>query len=221
MSSIKLIYVYWRERYPVSVFLPFAILIVVAGIAASGSLPTVRSAVIGCVLAFTLVLVFRIADDLADLRSDRLRHPNRVLVQSSNVSPIVVLVFVIAAGDVLIMLFQPQSVARIAIFAAISLFLFLWYQQRSHLRTGPLTGAHVVLVKYPVIAFLTAANWDHLTLRTALPPAGALYLGLCIYEQLHDRTVRESRGANWIFAAEMGLLLSLPLMMLSIGGFLW
>ena len=220
MSSIKLIYVYWRERYPVSVFLPFAILIAAAGTAAGGSLPTVRGAVIGCVLAYTLVLVFRIGDDLADLRSDRLRHPDRVLVQSSSVSPIVVLALAIAVGDILMMLSQPRPGARIAAFAAISLFLLLWYYQRARLRAGPLASAHVVLLKYPVIALLTCASWDHLTLRTALPSAGALYLGLCIYEQLHDRTVRESRGAQWIFAAEMGLLVGLPLMMLSIGGFL-
>lgn len=221
MSSIKLIYVYWRERYPVSVFVPFAILIAAAGAAAGGSLPTVRGAMIGCVLAYTLVLVFRIGDDLADLRSDRLRHPDRVLVQSSSLTPIVVLALVIAAGDVLIMLFQPWPGARIAVFAAASLFLALWYQLRTRLSAGPLAGAHVVLLKYPIISILTCANWDHLTLRTALPPAGALYLGLCIYEQVHDRTVRESRGAHWIFAAEMGLLVGLPLMMLSIGGFLW
>lgn len=219
--STKLIYIYWRERYPVSVFLPFAILIAAAGAAAGGSLPTVRGAVLGSVLAYTLVLVFRIGDDLADLRSDRQRHPDRVLVQSSSLTPIIVLAFAIAAGDILIMIFQSQPGARIATFAAISLFLFLWYQLRTRLRAGPLASAHVVLLKYPVIALLTCVSWDHLTLRTALPPAGALYLGLCIYEQIHDRTVRESRGAHWIFAAEMGLLVALPLMMISIGGFLW
>ncbi len=83
LSSIKLIYAYWRERYSISVFLPFAILIAAAGAAAGGSLPPVRDAWIGCVLAYTLVLVFRIGDDLADLSSDRLRHPGRVLVQDS------------------------------------------------------------------------------------------------------------------------------------------
>ncbi len=220
MSSMKLIYVYWRERYPVSVFVPFAILIAAAGTAAAGSLPTVRGAVMGCVLAYTLVFVFRIADDIADLSRDRVRHPGRVLVQSSSVKPIVVLASAIAVADVLMMLSQPRPGARIAVFAARSLFLLVWYHLRARLRAGPLASAHVVLLKYPVISLLTCVSWDHLTLRTALPSAAALYLGLCIYEQVHDRTVRESRGAQWIFAAEMGLLVGLPLMMLSIGGFL-
>ena len=221
MSSTKLIYVYWLERYPVSVFLPFAILIAAAGAAAGGSLPDVSGAVTSCVLAYTLVLVFRIGDDLADLHSDRLRHPHRVLVQASSLTPIIVLAFAIAAADILIMLSQPQPGARIAVFVTTSLFLFFWYQLRTSFSAGPLASAHVVLLKYPVISLLTCANLDHLTLRTALPSAGALYLGLCIYEQVHDRTVRESRGAHWIFAAEMGLLVALPLMMISIGGFLW
>src|SRR6266545_896191 len=82
MSSIKLIHAYWLERYPVSIFLPFAILIAAAAIAAGGSLPTARDATISCVLAYTLVLVFRIADDLADLRSDQIRNPDRVLVKA-------------------------------------------------------------------------------------------------------------------------------------------
>ena len=220
MSSIKLIYAYWRERYRVSVFLPFSILLAAAGAAAGGRLPSVRDAVISCVLAYTLVLVFRICDDLADLNSDRLRHPDRVLVQASSVTPIVVLASIIAAGDILLMLRQPHSGARIAVFSAISLFLTLWYYSRARLRAGPLASAHVVLIKYPVIALLTCVRWDEMSQHTAIPAFGTIYLGLCIYEQVHDGVVRESRGAQGIFVAEVVLLAGLPLLMLSIGGFL-
>ena len=199
---------------------PSQSLIAAAGTAAGGSLPTVRGAITGCVLAYTLVLVFRIGDDLADLRSDRLRHPGRVLVRASSGTPIVVLALVIALGDVLMMLSQPRPGARIAVFAAISLLLGLWYHRRARLRAGPLAGAHVLLLKYPAISLLTCASWDGLTLHTALPSVGAIYLGLCIYEQVHDRAVRESRGAPWIFAAEVGLLAGLPLLALSTGGLL-
>jgi hypothetical protein len=211
MSSIKLIYAYWRERYPVSVFVPFSILIAAAGGAAEGSVPDARDALIGCVLAYTLILVFRIGDDLADLSSDRLRHPERVMVQAASVTPIVVFALVIAALDVLLMLRQPRS---IAVFFAISIFLTLWYRWRARLHAGPLVSAHVVLIKYPVISLLTCAHWDKLSQHTALPAFGTVYLGLCIYEQVHDRVVRESRGAQWIFTAEVLVL------MLSIGGFL-
>jgi len=217
MSSIKLIYAYWRERYPVSVFLPFSILIAAAGAVAEGSLPNARDALISCILAYTLILVFRIGDDLADLSSDRLRHPGRVLVQASSVIPIIVLASLIAAGDVLLMLHQPYSIAA---FFALSLFLALWYHARARLHAGPLAGAHVVLIKYPIISLLTCAHWDKLSQHIALPAFGTIYLGLCIYEQVHDRVVRESRGAQWIFAAEVVLLAGLPLLMLSIGGFL-
>ena len=220
MSSTKLIYDYWRERYPASVFVPFAILLAAAGAAAGGSLPTVRDAIKSCVLAYTLVLVFRIVDDLADLRSDRRRHPGRVLVRASSRTPIVVLALVIALGDVLIMTSQPRLGARIAVFAAISLFLVLWYHRRARLRAGPLAGAHILLLKYPAISLLTCASWDGLTLHTTLPSLGAIYLGLCIYEQVSDRAVRQSRGAALIFAAELGLLAGLPVLALSTGGFL-
>ena len=220
MSSIRLIYDYWRERYPASVFVPFAILLAAAGAAAGGSLPTVRDAIKSCILAYTLVLVFRIVDDLADLRSDRLRYPGRVLVRASSRTPIVVLALVIALGDVLMMMSEPRLGARIAVFTAISLFLGLWYHRRARLRAGPLAGAHILLLKYPAISLLTCASWDGLTLHTALPSLSAIYLGLCIYEQVHDRAVRESRGAPWIFAAELGLLAGLPLLALSTGGFL-
>jgi hypothetical protein len=220
MSSIKMIHAYWRERYPVTIFVPFAILIAAAGIAAGGSLPDVRDALISCVLAYTLIFVFRVADDLADLGSDRLRHPGRVLVQASTVTPIVVLASLIAGGDILLILFHERSGVRLAVLAAISLFLGLWYLVRARLRASPLASAHVILVKYPVISLLACANWDHLTLPTALPFLGALYLGMCIYEQLHDRAARKSRGSSWIFAAEVGLLVFIPLLMFSTGGFL-
>ena len=45
MSSTKLIYDYWRKRYPASEFVPFAILLAAAGAAAEGSLPTVPDAI--------------------------------------------------------------------------------------------------------------------------------------------------------------------------------
>jgi hypothetical protein len=220
MSSIKMIHAYWRERYPVSIFVPFAIFIAAVGFAAGGSLPTVRDAMMACVVAYTLVFVFRIVDDLADLGSDRLRHPDRVLVQASRVTQIVVLAFVIAAGDVMIILRQPHPAERLTVLAAMSLFLLLWYFVRARLRTGPLASAHVILVKYPVVSLLTCANWEYLRLPTALPFFGALYLGMCIYEQLHDRAVSESRGGTWIFAAEVGLLVCIPLLMFSTEGFL-
>jgi hypothetical protein len=235
MSSIKLIYAYWRERYPVSVFIPFSILIAAAGAVAEGSLLNARDALTGCVLAYTLVLIFRISDDLADLGSDRLRHPERVLVQEIlatkrhkklknrqnlfelfvSLRGIKTFALVIAAGDILLMLSQPQSGARIAVFFALSLFLVLWYHWRARFRAGPLVSAHVVLIKYPVISLLTCAHWDKLSQPTALLAFGTVYLGLCIYEQVHDRVVRESRGAQWIFAAEVVLLAGF-----SIGGFL-
>ena len=220
MSSTKLIYDYWRERYPASVFVPLAILLAAAGAAAGGSLPTVRDAITSCLLAYTLVLVFRIVDDLADLRNDRLRYPGRVLVRASRRTPIVGLALVIALADILMMMSQPHRGSRIAVFAGISLFLALWYHRRAQLRAGPLAGAHILLLKYPAISLLTCPNWDGLTLHTTLPWLGAIYLGLCIYEQVHDRAVRESRVAPWIFAAELGLLVGLPLLALSNGGFL-
>jgi hypothetical protein len=96
----------------------------------------------------------------------------------------------------------------------------LWYFLRARLRAGPLASAHVILVKYPVVSLLTCASWDRLTLHTALPSFGTIYLGMCIYEQVHDRAVRESRGGTWIFAAEVGLLVCIPLLMFSTGGLL-
>ncbi len=120
----------------------------------------------------------------------------------------------------MLILWQPHPGTRLAVFSAISLFLGLWYLLRARLRAGPLASAHVLLIKYPVISLLTCASWDRLTLHTALPSFGTIYLGMCIYEQVHDRAVRESRGGTWIFAAEVGLLVCIPLLMFSTGGLL-
>jgi len=218
MSSIKLVYAYWRERYPARVFVPFAILITAAGIAAGGSLPSVRDAIKGFFLSYTLVLAFRIGDDVADLPRDLVHTPGRVLVRASSRTPIIVLALLVASGAVLTMLSQPWPGARIALFATMTPLLGVWYHARGRLRGGPLIGAHVLLLKYPAIALLACARWDSLTLYSALPTLGAIYLGLCIYEQVHDRAVRESRGAPWVFAAEIVLLGGLPLLAISAGG---
>jgi hypothetical protein len=220
MSSIKLISDYWHERYPLRIFLPFAILIAAAGMAAGGSWPTVHDAITSCLLAYALVLVFRILDDLADLSHDVAQHPERKLVKATSRAPIVALALAIALGIILLLSSLSHPWIRIAIFVAIWLWLMLWYARRTPLRAGPLAGAHILLLKYPAIALLTSTGWDRMTPYTALPPLTAIYLGLCIYEQIHDDTVRQSRWAAWIFASELGLLFSLPLLPLFTRGIL-
>ena len=74
-------------------------------------------------------------------------------------------------------------------------------------------GGHVVLVKYPVIAF---------ALAPALPPVGAratvlrasailavVYLVLCVYESFDDPELRASRTARGIAITELVLLVPL------------
>ena len=205
-------------------FVPFAILIAAAGTAAGGSLPTVRDAIKGCILAYTLVLVFRIVDDLADLRSDRLRHPGRVLVKAfkgieSNSDRCA------CVGDRSRRRPDDDCPNRALAPALLSLRRFrsslgFGIYRRARLRAGPLAGAHILLLKYPAISLLTCASWDGLTLHTALPSFGAIYLGLCIYEQVHDRAVRESRGGPVDFRRGVGTPCRPSAAVLSTGGFL-
>jgi hypothetical protein len=89
-----------------------------------------------------------------------------VKLKASSRTPIVVLALVIALGDVLMMMSQPRPRARIAVFAAISLFLGFGITGGAPSRGSTRQRAHPT-AQVSCISLLTCASWDGLTFHTA------------------------------------------------------
>src|SRR6187455_980265 len=88
MSSSDLFRAYLTERFRPAFFIPLGVLLYLSGKLALGLTTTTAGKVVGAVVAYLLVLSFRIADDIADVPFDREQHPRRITVVTRDLSPL-------------------------------------------------------------------------------------------------------------------------------------
>ncbi|MEP6733394.1 MAG: hypothetical protein ABJE10_22310 [bacterium] len=201
MSSVDVMREYLRERYGARRFVPLALILAGVGLLASPDLAretlasNSRTVLRGSVVAYLLVLVFRIWDDLEDRERDTQLHPGRVTGRIATVTPLILLLAVVATLATAVVLTGPQPIMRMMALALLTAIISVWYGARNALTSAPAANALVVLVKYPVLASVTApaALWDHGDGR-AIRILLALYLALCIHEALDDPVLRRSLG---------------------------
>ena len=168
---------YIRERFRLWPFLPVAL-----------ALCAIAGDWRGFPLAVFLLLQFRLWDDLADLRMDRIHHPQRVMSRSLSTG-----LFVGAAGLLAVVcgaLTAWSDPRKLIVLAGLTILLLVWYRVRPPELT---LGYHVVLIKYPAFVYLLSPAPS----RRALP---FVFFGACAYEVLHDAKLRNLRSAQGALA---------------------
>ena len=142
-------------------------------------------------LSVLLLLQFRLWDDLADLRVDRVYQPQRVMSRAVSAEP-----FIGAASILAVVcgaLTAWSDYRKLIVLAGLSVLLLFWYRVRP-CEFG--LGYHVVLIKYPAFVYILSPAPS---LRALL----LVYFGACAYEVLHDaerRNLRTAQGALVIVA---------------------
>ena len=190
MSSTDLIRAYFAERYRPAFFVPVAALLFATGAAALGTPLTPTGSVLGVAAAYALVLAFRIRDDLADVDVDRRAHPTRITVVASDLSPLRAMMSGATIVGAALVALSPARIAGLIALTAITVVAIIWYSLRA--RIGRRPNAPVILLKYPVIAFIAATAGATTPAESSVavrPIAGfaAIYLIACLYEVFHDR----------------------------------
>jgi 4-hydroxybenzoate polyprenyltransferase len=217
MSSIELIRAYVVERYPARRFLPLAVVLSVVGVLGGERMPSLWRAIAGIGVAFASVLALRILDDTADLDRDRRNHPGRVTVTAPSLWPLWVLAAVVFCALLVRLAARDPSAEPALLLLGVGLGLVAWYVIRSPLGAGPLVNAHVVHLKYPLIALVAGASGPIALNAPTIAALAALYFGLCIREALDDPQIRGVRASRWVIGVELTLLAGL-LLTLSTGG---
>jgi len=151
------------------------------------------------VTALVLMLAFRVWDDLKDRSRDAREHPRRVTVVAESIGPLVAFGMALALLGVLIITIGPRPVARLGAVAAAALLLGAWYRLRRASASRVVNG-HVVLLKYPLLAFAASAA------PPSLATLASLYLVLCVYEIIDDPALRASIVARRIAISECALV---------------
>jgi len=202
VSSRELIVRYVRERARLSVFVPLALVMAAMGGRTGGQVDrwtgTAHHA-LAVFTAFVLVLAFRVWDDVEDRPRDAREHPDRVTVVADSMAPLIEFGLALGALGAVLVVPGPHIVSRLAAIGIAVAVLAVWYRLRPA-STGAVTNAHVVLLKYPLLAFAAGP-------ASPAPVAlVALYLALCVYEIVDDPALRASIIARWIAISECALV---------------
>jgi 4-hydroxybenzoate polyprenyltransferase len=197
MSPLELIFRYLGERGRLPALAALSLLMASTGSTASARL-TASGVGLAAATALLLILAFRIWDDLEDREYDALRHPTRITVVARSVRPLERLAAALFIAGGLLIGRTADAGLRLLVLCAAALALGVWYSARSPSRRG-LANSHVVLLKYPILAFAASPV-------TPSPIAlAAVYLGLCAYEVADDRALRASLGARRLAMSEGAL----------------
>ena len=184
---------YWRERFPLHVFIPVAGMLAIAG--DPGQQRSLWFAA-DVALALLLLATTRLWDDLADRERDAVLHPDRVLARVRTVRGYEVCRAILGATAATFVLLRPEPVIAGLLLGLLYVSLAVFYAVRSH---GSAGAEMVLLSKYPAIVVIVAGG---AAATRTLWGALIVYAGACAYEAWHDRksalgTVARSRRILW------------------------
>lgn len=171
---------YLRERFPIRVFGPLALVLAAAALGRDVGLPELALAAVGALL---LLAQFRLWDDMADRRKDAVSRPHRVLVKAASPG------LIAGLGMSLLILNTAFATQRGTPFLSLSLLGLLhvalggYYLFR---RGRTLLGDQLLLAKYPVFVLILSGE-RMLDAPVAVGTAAlVVYAGVSVYEAWHD-----------------------------------
>ncbi len=194
MSRLDIIRRYMVERYPARRFVTLAFFVSGSGFLAvpspqrGNAADAFGSVIRGALVAWLIVLALRVWDDLEDRSHDALAHPDRITVRPGAKPPLRYLSLVSGVIAIALVAIGVAPMNRLLICAVLGIALAAWYRVRATLSPSRVFAAHVVLAKYPVIAYIVAPEALRRSsgLALAAPVFIAMYLLLCIHEALDD-----------------------------------
>ena len=212
-SSTNVLLRYQKTRIPWVIFAPLALFLCVAS--ATGRWPFDAAAwCLNWGMALSLVVQFRLWDDLADVGSDRLIHPGRVLCQTKSLQ-----IFWGILGLLLIvntlLIASYKSTHSLGVFLILNVSYLMWYSIPRKLNSDMIVSHSIVLAKYPVFVFLLSGS--HAAERAGLQLGYGMvvtFLCFCAYELQHDQRLRATHHATSLLAYEFFALVLAAILML-------
>ena len=165
-------------------------------------------------MALSLVVQFRLWDDLADVGSDRLIHPGRVLCQSKSLQifwGILGLLLIVNA----LLSASFKSTHSLGVFLILNVSYLMWYSILRKLTSNRIVSHSIVLAKYPVFVYLLSG--PHSAERAGLQLGYGMvvtFLCFCAYELQHDQRLRATHHATSLLAYEFFALVLVAISML-------
>lgn len=205
MSSSKDLVSYLATRFPASRFVPLSVFLAAAGLVQSPP-GNISPWLVAAGLALILVLLFRLCDDIADREHDRRTHPERVLCNRQNINSYLSLTAILFVFNGLALTWLHDSYFKPLGYLVLCAYLFAWYRFRPVTSPPGHLNSHMVLLKYPVIAWLIStppADSDRALYYFSLL---SVYLIFIVFEILDDHNLRQLPRAKISLIANLLLL---------------
>jgi len=188
---VNVLAAYVAERFPPLIFGPALLLLTGAALWASTA-PLAADLLLVLLLGLMLIVQFRVWDDLEDVGLDRIRHPERVIV---NAAPrgFHMLLLLLVCGAALICLRHPP-----ALVALMALDIVFWLAYR-HLRVVIPDGAWrngVLLLKYPAFIAVMSLTRGAVDVPRLTAAMAAAYASACAYELWHNASAAPSSTSS-------------------------
>jgi hypothetical protein len=170
-----------RERFRAVVFVPVA-LVIGAAASAAGSFAVWRL-VQDAAFVLSLLLQFRLWDDLADRSADAIMHPDRVLVKAPSTRSFRTLCSALGLINIVFAIRADQTAIAVSTLIALNGALALWYALRSR---RSLAGDQLLLAKYPAFVLVVAGDRAAAAPLITAVAATLVYFVASVYEARHD-----------------------------------
>lgn len=211
MSPIESTLQYIMTRIVTGKLALLMVLLTLASFAGASGV-TLQEGAVRFALLSSLVIWFRLWDDLADREADRQMHSERILVQAQSLTPYYMLFAALLVTSAVSAWMVTGDLWRIAGLAVTVVAFAAWYALRDRVSKNPVVRSHAVLFKYPLFVWLAAGpvsaeRWPVLACVLVL-----VFAGLSLYEILHDPKVRAN---HW---SQAMLVFGLFLFALALGG---
>jgi hypothetical protein len=205
MSATEVLAEYLRTRLPARRFVPLA-----AFLWGAAALGPGRRGPLAILLAWGLVALFRLLDDLASARADAALHPERITVRAPRRWPFLALAFALLVFD-LAWLGATSSGIVVAVFAILGVAALAWYGRLQDRCRSRLVRSRIVLLKYPIFVYLLAGPTPELPAASFVSTLALVYLTMALHEGLHDPQLRAEPGAFALLVGEAIVLVGVAL----------
>jgi 4-hydroxybenzoate polyprenyltransferase len=177
---MTLLLAYALERLTPARLAPAVLLVVFSTLAGRGwSGPA--AVMVDAVVALALVTAFRVWDDLVDRARDRVKHPHRVTVTASTITPLWIAAGALGSAAA-VMLALAHGTASVVL-----LFVYAGVLAASSATRDSRTAAHdrILLLKYSVFTLVLIGLPAAISVRSLVAAAVAFAIA-CVYEWRHD-----------------------------------
>lgn len=210
IARVKELVAYCNERLPARIMLSLTVFLSTAIITAANELALGKLVII-IAIALSLVIQFRLWDDVADLPRDRVDHPDRVLCSAESFTHF----YVMLIGLCLLNIAMTEIfISRRALIVLILLNIayLAWYDGLRRAGTGTICGYHVVLLKYPAFVYLLSQQFADQGWLPVAFAMGIVYFCFCAFEVLDDIRLHSTPGTLFGLAVDMMFLCIVAIM---------